>query len=365
MIICDGFNFTENFKPQEALTGKKINKEIYMKPSVLITGASGFIGSFIVEEALKRNYDVWAGIRSTSSKKYLSDKRIHFLILDFDNLEELRAQISGHKGTHAKWDYVVHCAGATKCRNKAEFDRSNFLATKYLVEALKEFKMMPAKFVYISTLGAFGPTNEETFKPISENDTPVPNTAYGMSKLKTEQYLNTVSELPYIIIRPTGVYGPRERDYYLMAKSIKNHVDFSVALKRQDITFIYVKDLVEIIFLALESPISRKAYFASDGGVYCSSTFSDLIQKELGNPFVMHFRCPLFILKTVSLLAEFFAGCFGKSSTLNSDKYKIMKQQNWQCDIAPLQSDLNYQPKYSLEEGVRETIAWYKKEGWL
>ena len=68
--------------------------------SILITGASGFIGSFIVEEALKRKFGVWAGIRSTSSKRYLKNRKIHFLELDFAHPNELRAQLSGHKGTY-------------------------------------------------------------------------------------------------------------------------------------------------------------------------------------------------------------------------------------------------------------------------
>lgn len=336
-----------------------------MKLSILVTGASGFIGSFIVDEALKRNFDVWAGIRPTSSRKYLTDKRIHTINLDFSDYNELRSNIAGYKSTHCKWDYIIHCAGVTKCKDKAEFDRANYYATTNLIKILEEFNMVPKQFIYISTLGAYGPIHENDYQPIREDDTPTPNTAYGVSKLKTEQYLKNLPDFPYVIIRPTGVYGPRERDYFLMAKSIKNHVDFSVYLKKQDITFIYVKDLVQAIFLSIEHNVKRRSYFVSDGEVYSSRTFSKYIQKELGNPFVFHFKIPLFVLKTVSLCAESSAAIFNKTSTLNSDKYKIMKQRNWQCDITPLTKELNFKPRYSLEEGVKETIAWYKKEGWL
>ena len=99
--------------------------------SILITGASGFIGSFIVEEALKRKFGVWAGIRSTSSKRYLKNRKIHFLELDFAHPNELRAQLSGHKGTYNKFDYIIHCAGVTKCPDKHSFDYVNYLQTKY------------------------------------------------------------------------------------------------------------------------------------------------------------------------------------------------------------------------------------------
>ena len=333
--------------------------------SILITGASGFIGSFIVEEALKRKFAVWAGIRSSSSKKYLRERKIHFLELDFAHPNELRAQLSGHKGTYNKFDYIVHCAGLTKCRDKKEFDLVNYLQTKYFVDTLRELNMVPKQFIYISTLSVFGPVHEKDYAPIKETDICAPNTAYGLSKLKAELYIQSIPGFPYVFYRPTGVYGPREMDYFLMAKSIRNHMVFPVGFKRQDLTFVYVKDIVQAIFLGIEKQISRRAYFLSDGKVYKSSAFSDLIRKELGNPYVIRLRCPLIVLKVVSLLAEFVATRSGKSSTLNSDKYKIMKQRNWQCDITPVMKELGYVPEYDLEKGVKETIAWYKNEGWL
>lgn len=333
--------------------------------SILITGASGFIGSFIVEEALNRKFGVWAGIRSSSSREYLRNRKIHFLELDFAHPNELRAQLSGHKGTYNKFDYIIHCAGVTKCVNKNDFDHVNYLQTKYFVDTLRELNMIPKQFIFISTLSVFGPVHEKTYAPISENDVPLPNTAYGLSKLKTELYLQSIPGFPYVIYRPTGVYGPREKDYFLMAKSIKQHTDFAVGFRRQDLTFVYVKDIVQAVFLGMEKQVSRRAYFLADGKVYSSRTFSDLIRKELGNPFVIRFRCPLIVLKVVSLLAEFWAKQRGTTSTLNSDKYRIMKQRNWQCDLAPAVEELGYNPQYDLERGVKETIAWYKDKGWL
>ena len=314
--------------------------------SILITGASGFIGSFIVQEALKRRFGVWAGIRASSSKKYLKERKIHFLELDFAHPNELRAQLSGHKGTYNIIDYIVHCAGVTKCADKNDFDRVNYLQTKYFVDTLRELNMIPKQFIYISTLSVFGPIREKDYTPIREEDTPAPNTAYGLSKLKAELYIQSLPGFPYVIYRPTGVYGPREADYFLMAKSIRQHTDFSVGYKRQDLTFVYVKDIVQAIFLGIEKEVSRRAYFLADGKVYKSRAFSDLIQKELGSPFVIHIKCPLIVLKVVSLLAEFIATRSGKSSTLNSDKYKIMKQRNWQCDITPAVKELGYAPEY-------------------
>ncbi|MDD3036538.1 NAD(P)-dependent oxidoreductase [Bacteroides sp.] len=333
--------------------------------SILITGASGFIGSFIVEEALKRKFNVWAGMRSASSKKYLKNRKIHFLELDFTHPNELRAQLSGYKGTYNKFDYIIHCAGVTKCIDSKEFDYVNYLQTKYFIDTLKALNMIPKQFIYISTLSVFGPVRDEDYSPIEAEDTPMPNTAYGLSKLKAELYIQSIPGLPYVIYRPTGVYGPREMDYFLMAKSIQRHMDFSVGFRRQDLTFVYIKDIIQAVFLGIEKKVVRKTYFLSDGKVYQSRAFSNLIQKELGNPFVIRIKCPLIVLKVVSLLAQFIAMCSGKRSTLNLDKYKIMKQRNWQCDITPTVEELGYTPEYDLERGVRETIAWYKNEGWL
>lgn len=333
--------------------------------SVLVTGASGFIGSFIVEEALRRGFGVWAGVRSSSSREYLQDKKIHFLELDFAHPNELRAQLSGHKGTYSKFDYIIHCAGATKCVDKNDFERVNYLQTKYFVDTLRELNMIPRQFIFISTLSVFGPIREKTYTPITGEDTPMPNTAYGLSKLKAEIYLQSIPGFPYVIYRPTGVYGPREKDYFLMVKSIRQHTDFSVGFRRQDLTFVYVKDIVQAVFLGIEKQISCRAYFLADGKVYQSRAFSDLIRKELGNPFVIRLRCPLIILKVVSLLAEYWAKRRNTTSTLNSDKYIIMKQRNWQCDITPAVKELGYSPGYDLERGVKETIAWYKDKGWL
>ncbi|MDR1004750.1 MAG: NAD(P)-dependent oxidoreductase [Prevotellaceae bacterium] len=333
--------------------------------SILITGASGFIGSFIVEEALNRKFSVWAGVRASSSREYLKNRKIHILELDMAHPNTLRAQLSGYKGTHARFDYIVHCAGVTKCLNKNNFERINYMQTRTFVEALRELNMIPKQFIFVSSLSVFGAIHEKKRIPITLTDIPHPNTAYGMSKLKAEIYLESLPGFPYVIYRPTGVYGPREHDYFLMCKSISRHIDAAVGFRRQDLTFIYVKDVVRAIFLGMEQQICRRTYLLSDGQVYSSRTFSDLIRRELGNPFVFRLRIPLFLLKVVSLLAEIRARIVGKPGTLNLDKYKIMKQRNWQCDISQAESELEYTPQYNLEAGIKETIAWYKEKEWL
>ena len=341
-----------------------------MNPRILITGASGFIGSFIVEEALRRGFETWAAVRKSSSREFLQDERIHFIELNLSSEEQLKQQLKD-----IQFDYVVHAAGVTKCLHKEDFFRINTEGTKNLVRALLDLQMPLKRFVYISSLSIMGAIREEQpYKEIREQDKAKPNTAYGKSKLEAEQWLVSLNKelekrneklLPYVILRPTGVYGPRERDYFMMAKSIQSHTDFAVGFKQQDITFVYVTDVVQAVFLAMEKGQTGRCYFLSDGEVYQSSTFSDLIRKELGNPWWIRITAPLWLLRIITFCGEYMGHITGKVTALNNDKYNIMKQRNWRCDINPARQELGYEPQVKLEEGVRRSIAWYKKNKWL
>ena len=329
--------------------------------NILITGATGFIGGFIVDEALSRGMQVWVAVRPTSSRKYLSDPRIQFLELNLSDKEQMKRQMDG-----LRLDYVVHAAGATKCLHAEDFFRSNTEGTKNLVQALMEQQMPLKRFVFVSSLSVYGPVAEQQpYREICGNDTPQPNTAYGRSKLAAEQYIESIEGFPYVILQPTGVYGPRERDYFMMVKSIKSHTDFSVGYKPQDLTFVYVLDVVQAIFLALDCQKTGGKYMLSDGEVYSSRTFSDLIHRELGHPWLLRIKAPIWLLRIITFCGEYIGRMTGKISALNNDKYNIMKQRNWRCDIKPAMSDLGYKPKYQLDEGVRLTIKWYKENNWL
>lgn len=341
-----------------------------MNGKILITGASGFIGSFIVEEALRQGLETWAAVRKSSSKAFLQDERIHFLELNLSSEEALKEQLQGHA-----FDYVVHAAGVTKCLHKEDFRRINTEGTMNLVRAIMELKMPLKRFVYISSLSIMGAIREQQpYTEIQENDTAQPNTAYGKSKLEAEEWLSRLNKelgarneelLPYVILRPTGVYGPRERDYFMMFKSIKAHTDFAVGYQQQDITFVYVTDVVQAVFLALEKGKTGRRYFLSDGAVYQSSTFSNLIRKELGNPWWIRITAPIWLLRIITFCGEYFGHMTGKVTALNNDKYNIMRQRNWRCDITPAREELGYEPKVQLEEGVKRSVKWYQENGWL
>ena len=331
---------------------------------ILITGASGFIGSFIVEEALRQGFETWAAVRKSSSRAYLKDERIHFIELDLSSEVRLIELLRNHQ-----FDYVVHAAGVTKCSDSIDFFHINTDGTKHLVNALLALKMPLRRFVYISSLSVMGAVREQQpYTEICESDEPKPNTYYGLSKQEAEHWLDSSvgpTRLPYVILRPTGVYGPRERDYFMMAKSIKSHVDFAVGFKRQDITFVYVTDVVQAVFLALEKGQAGRRYFLSDGEVYQSSTFSNLIRQELGNPWWIRITAPLWVLRIVTFFGEWIGRTTGKVTALNNDKYRIMRQRNWRCDILSARQELGYEPQVKLAEGVKRSIQWYKENKWL
>lgn len=336
-----------------------------MTGTILITGASGFIGSAIVEAALERGFEVYAGVRSGSSRRYLQQQGIRFLELDFAAPDKLHAQLNAHRQTSGVFDYIVHCAGVTKTADENEFNRVNYEQTKCVVNTLTALDMVPKRFIFISSLSVLGAIHEDTQAFLCEDDTPCPATAYGVSKLEAERYLQSLSGFPYVIFRPTGVYGPREVDYFTLIRSIRRGISVSIGFQPQYLSFVYVKDLADAIFLAIGKSSYRRTYHISDGKVYSASTFSQFVRKELRVPFLFYAKIPLFVLKNISLLAELVGKRSGKAPLLNGDKYKILKQRNWRCDISLAIDELGFSPKYSLEGGVKETIAWYKKEGWL
>lgn len=329
--------------------------------NILITGASGFIGSFVVEEALRRGMQVWAAVRKTSSRRWLQDERIHFIELNLGDKAALTEQLRGHH-----FDYVVHAAGVTKSLHKKDFFDINTEGTINLADALIAVKMPLERFVDISSLSVYGPVREkQPYTEIRESDTPAPNTAYGLSKLMAEKYLESLRDFPFVVLRPTGVYGPRERDYFMMAESIRKHTDFAVGFRRQDITFVYVLDVVQAIFLALDHGQTGRKYFLSDGRVYDSKAFSDLLRANLGNPWIVRIKAPIWLLRIITFVGELAGHITGKVTALNNDKYHIMRQRNWRCDITPAERELGYKPQYDLETGVRLSVEWYKANGWL
>jgi nucleoside-diphosphate-sugar epimerase len=171
--------------------------------------------------------------------------------------------------------------------------------------------------------------------------------------------------MPYIIFRPTGIYGPRDHDYFLMFKSISKGFDFSVGFRKQLLTFIYVEDLSRAVFDALEKAPVKETYDISEPRGYTQKEFRRLTAKAIGKKVVFPVRMPLWGVKAVSVIAEKIGVARMKPSTLNRDKYKIMKQRNWGVDVSKASRDFGFSPRVSLADGISESIRWYREEGWI
>ena len=334
-----------------------------MKETVLLTGATGFIGQRIALALQSAGYQVCAVVRATSQTSALQAQGIELLMLDMGNKESMRQAFTQHNG----WDYVIHGAGLTKALRKVDFMRVNYENTRAFVEALTEADRMPRKFVFLSSLSVYGSLHETDGKPFNTEDTPQPNTAYGQSKRKAEAYLQSIrSEFPSVILRPTGVYGPGDRDYLMMFRTVKQGFDVRAGRKPQTLTFVHADDVAQATQCALEqSTTSGAVYDISDGSEYDASYFAQLIKQELGIRRAWQICVPLCLLWLVSGVSESLSHISGKAATLNRDKFRIMKQRSWRCDTQPAIKDLGYMPRYSLQEGVKETIKWYKEAGWL
>lgn len=318
---------------------------------LLITGATGFIGKHLTREALSRGYEVWAAVRRTSDRSGLEGA--HFIELDYSSREALRASMQQALGEQAlpPFDYVIHAAGVTKVQRKEQFYEFNTLYTRHLVEVLDEVDWRPRRFVYISSLASYGaPLDSKT--PYREDLRQKPTTHYGRSKLQSEHLLEA-SNLDYSIIAPTGVYGPGDKDYLMAIESISRGWDLMSGLREQRLSFVYVADLVEAILQVMTAPEARRErYIVSDGALYTDLQFGRLVQQIWGRRYVMHLKLPIPLVYLGCLVGDCYGKLTGKVTPLNLDKYHILKQRNWACDISKLKS-LGYEPKYPLEEGLK------------
>lgn len=330
---------------------------------VLVMGAGGFVGGFAVEEALRRGYEVWAGVRETTSRADLNDPRIHFIVFDFEHPESF-AKTLRDALPEGKWDYIVYNLGATKVLRYADFNRINHDYLRAFTGALTQSGMIPEKLLFMSSLSAMGPGDEKHYAPFTETRIPMPDTRYGASKLKAEMWLAT-SGIPHIIFRATGVYGPRDHDYFLEFKSLATGFDFQVGMRRQYLSFIYVKDLARAIFDALDKAPAGETYIVSEERAYTQREFRRIVRKALGKRFVMPVRLPLWAVKAVTFVAEKWGVLRNKPSTLNRDKYRILRQRNWKADVTKARRDFGFRTEVPLEEGVAESIAWYREYHWM
>lgn len=332
-----------------------------MKKNILITGASGFIGSFLVEEAIKRNYNCFAGIRKSSNKNYLTNSEIHFLELDFNSESNLETSLTEFAISYGKFDFIIHSAGLTKAKKNEDYFFTNYENTKRFVSTLQKLHLVPSKFVYISSLASFGPGIDEI--PIASTQKQNPLTAYGESKMKAEEFILQISNFPSIIINPTAVYGPREKDFYLLLKSIDKHFEIYLGNKTQLLSFVHVDDLVNAIFLSMKSEVIHQRILVSDLKIYNPKQLNQFIKKVM-NRKTISFNIPKHPTRMLAFITETIGKMTGQIPILNRERLKEFEAKNWSVDCSELIA-MGYKPTYDLETGLQQTIRWYQNQGLL
>ena len=324
---------------------------------VFMTGATGFVGSFLAETLCQANHEVRCLVRKESNLRWIADLDVECY---YGSLFDLDSLVRGMEGC----DCVYHAAGVTKARTKEEYFRVNYEGTKNILNAALKHKQKISRFVHVSSQTAVGPS--PTIIPIDESHPANPITYYGESKWAAEEYIGSLhNKLPITIVRPPAVYGPRDEDILEFFRTVKFGLIPQLGKADKYLRLIYVKDLVRGILMAGENENSvGKTYFITSPKPYSWEEISrltlDILQKR---GFRVHI--PVSLIKIVAGASEALASLTKKPALVNKQKVIDMEQNFWTCSPKKAQKELGFTAEIGLETGIRETLTWYKEHKWL
>ncbi|MCP2520748.1 NAD(P)-dependent oxidoreductase [Candidatus Aminicenantes bacterium AC-335-B20] len=324
---------------------------------VFITGGTGFIGSHLIEYLISKEAEIYALVRNPSNLRWLTPikDKIHILKGDLFNFPEIPRDI----------DFIFHLAGITKSSSTRikNYYLINHIGTANLLNFLESTKIFPKKFIYLSSLSVTGPSRPES--PNKEDDPPNPISHYGRSKLLGEkEVLSRKNKFQSVIIRTPGIYGPRDKDFLSGLKSVKKGFFISFG-KKVWLSLCYVKDLVEGMFLASQTTMkSGEIFNIADSKIYTWEEFC-LTAAEIMNVKVKKIIIPVSLVYPICFISEIFSILSKQDLILNFDRIKELKQESWVCMSEKAKKYLKFKARYSLKEGLKETISWYREQKWL
>lgn len=328
---------------------------------LFLTGASGFVGSHIVEAAKSKGWIVHAAIRKSSKTDDIAPFVDEFLYPDFENIEDLKAIFRS-----GRYDYIVHAAALTKSKSEEAMRKVNVGYTDNLMEAAFDSEIGVSRFVYVSSLAAIGPIGYNDNVDITEEHPYRPLTMYGRSKRDSEMNIKQkYADMPVTVLRPTAVYGPRERDLFILFETLNKGLDPYIGRNPQKLSFVYVKDLVDVILRACEIPQdSLDFYNISDGNVYSKYAMADIFRDTFHKkPFRVH--VPYRLVSFVARLSNYLYKNSSKTPVIYPERLGELTAENWSCNITKAKEKLGFVPKYDLRKGLTEALLWYKDHNWL
>jgi nucleoside-diphosphate-sugar epimerase len=323
--------------------------------TVLITGASGFIGSRLRDALLDAGADVVALRRAGSPEA----PRGRSAVVDYDDRDGLRRLVDKEKPA-----FVYHVAGATKGVTYGDFQRANVMPTKNLLDALREVHPQVRRFVHVSSLASYGPSRKGV--PLREDSPRRPIEHYGQSKLEAEQVVEEGGgAVPWTIIRPSGVYGPGDVDYLELFKSVERGLNVFFGNRERWFSAVYVDDLVRAILDAADRESTRgKGYFVCDGKPTTWGAFQGEIVRASGRK-VRTLNLPELLVDLAAFGGELATRFDKKPRLFNRQKARMGAQEAWTCQHDALRADAAYAPEVEVPEGVRRTLAWYREQRWV
>lgn len=325
---------------------------------VLVTGASGFLGSHVAEELIREGHTVRALVRRTSNKKHLQSlSGVEFAEGSVEDKERVEEAALGV-------DAVVHVAGIVKARGEREFNATNLEGTLNVLSAVKKQSPGIKRFVHVSSLEACGPSRDGSPVPVSQE---APITAYGRSKLAAEKALiEARQDLPITILRPTAIYGPRDVEILDAFKSVKRGVLPLTGDGSAQYTFIYGPDCARACIRAIVADVpSGSIYHISDGGVYTQRAMAEDMERALGKRALVRAGLPIGILKTASVFVEAYGKLVDKPVMLTREKANMLAQPYWVCSSREAEEALGWKPEVAWPEGAKLAVKWYREMGWL